>query len=115
PPADDDAGSPAALAGSTGSAADVAVEQADEMPAGKAEQKADAPEGGKKPADNLPVIDENFDFKALSFAAISAAHKKALGPRTVTAEDETVEDGADATASAASPAEASAGSPAEPP
>lgn len=31
----------------------------------------------------VPAAEETFDFKALSFAAITAAHKKSLGPRTV--------------------------------
>jgi hypothetical protein len=37
-------------------------------------------------------VDETFDFKALSFAAIAAAHKRELGPRTVAGEAATSEE-----------------------
>ncbi|HET6860663.1 MAG TPA: septum formation family protein [Streptomyces sp.] len=42
----------------------------------------------RTPSDSAaaPAVDETFDFKALSFAAIAAAHKKELGPRTVAGE-----------------------------
>jgi hypothetical protein len=56
--------------------------------AGASEPAATTPSG----RETTPVIDETFDFKALSFAAIAAAHKKALGPRTVVGEAETPEE-----------------------
>ena len=51
------------------------------------------------------VIDESYGFKALSFAAITAAHKRELGPRTVdnkvtAAEDESAEESPDEATSA---------------
>ncbi|WP_369370588.1 septum formation family protein [Promicromonospora sp. Populi] len=53
------------------------------------EAEADSADNGTPKSSSskkAPVVDESFDFKALSFAAISAAHKKALGPRTVAGE-----------------------------
>lgn len=64
-----------------------------------------------------PAADETFDFKALSFAAITAAHKKAVESRT--AEDETdapagqEADGAAATEQPPAAAEPEAPAPAE--
>jgi len=51
---------------------------------------SDAVSTGDAPAEPAatPAVDEPFDFKALSFAAIAEAHKRALGPRTVGGEAE---------------------------
>jgi hypothetical protein len=95
---------------------DAGSEQATPSAAGASKPAATTPSGGE----TNPAIDETFDFKALSFAAIAAAHKKALGPRTVVGEAETPEeqraeaDGSPAEAAGDSPAEAfAADTPAE--
>jgi hypothetical protein len=93
PEDDAEATEPDAEDGSASTPAETPAASTPAKPAGKAADET----GTKKPAADGPVIDENFDFKALSFAAISAAHKKALGPRTVAGEDETpADDSADA-------------------
>jgi hypothetical protein len=56
--------------------------------AGTAELDARTPSDGKAG----PAVDETLDFKALSFAAITEAHKKALGPRTVAGDAEAADE-----------------------
>ncbi|MFI9485168.1 septum formation family protein [Promicromonospora sp. NPDC052451] len=80
-----------------------------EEPEEPAPATASDAENARSTTSVAPITDADLDFKALSFAAIAEAHKKALGPRTVVGEvstDRNREPGAGAEdTSAATPAD----------
>ncbi|WP_423462638.1 septum formation family protein [Promicromonospora sp. MS192] len=57
-----------------------------ERPEEPAPATASDAENARSTTSVAPITDADLDFKALSFAAIAEAHKKALGPRTVVGE-----------------------------